>query len=116
MRTVSSTKGRLQALADRAIRAGDLLRTKVDVSRSAQNQALLESMDRRADLALRLQETVEGLSVVAISYYAVSLASYAAYPLASLMGLTKGELTAILTLPVVAVVWWMVKRIRSRMH
>ncbi|WP_299350006.1 DUF3422 domain-containing protein [uncultured Shimia sp.] len=116
MRTVASTKSRLEALADRAMRAGELLRTKVDVARSAQNQALLESMDRRADMALRLQETVEGLSVVAISYYAVSLASYAAYPLASAIGMSKGYLTALLTLPVVGLVWWMVRRIRKRMH
>ena len=38
-------------------------------------------MDKRADLQLRLQRTVEGLSVVAISYYAVSLAGYLLYPL-----------------------------------
>ena len=116
MRTVTSTKARLEALADRAMRAGDLLRTKVDVARSAQNQALLESMDRRADMALRLQETVEGLSVVAISYYAVSLVAYAAYPLANAVGLSKGNLTALVTLPVVGLVWWMVRRIRKRMH
>mgnify|MGYP001572742024 CR=1 FL=1 len=116
MRTVTSTKARLEALADRATRAGELLRTKVDVARSAQNQALLKSMDRRADMALRLQETVEGLSVVAISYYAVSLVSYAAYPLANALDLSKGMLTAIVTLPVVGAVWWMVRRIRKRMH
>lgn len=114
MRTVKSTERRLQALADRAIRAGDLLRTRVDVERSAQNQALLASMDRRADLQLRLQHTVEGLSVVAISYYAVSLAGYLVYPLTSVTGLNKGILTAIITLPVMGLVWWMVRRIRKK--
>jgi uncharacterized membrane-anchored protein len=69
-------------MAERAERAAELLRTRVDVERSAQNQRLLESMDRRADLQLRLQHTVEGLSVVAISYYAVSLAAYLLAPLA----------------------------------
>ncbi|MHC0054063.1 DUF3422 family protein [Actibacterium sp. D379-3] len=112
MRTVKSTEARLNAMAERATRAGELLRTQVDVARSAQNQALLESMDRRADLQLRLQETVEGLSVVAISYYAVSLAGYMAYPLAEPLGLSKGMLTAILTPLVVLVVWLMVRRIR----
>jgi len=116
MRTVKATQTRLQALADRAMRAGDLLRTQVDVARSAQNQALLESMDRRADMALRLQHTVEGLSVVAISYYAVSLASYALYPLSSAMGLSKGMGTAIITLPVVAAVWYGVRRIRRQVE
>ncbi|NOC84030.1 MULTISPECIES: DUF3422 family protein [unclassified Ruegeria] len=114
IRTVKSTERRLQALSDRAIRAGELLRTRVDVERSAQNQALLESMDRRADLALRLQHTVEGLSVVAISYYAVSLVSYLLYPLTA-SGISKGMLTAAVTIPVVAGVWYSVRRIRKRL-
>ena len=58
-------------------------------------------MDRRADLQLRLQRTVEGLSTVAISYYAVSLASYLAYPLAQVLGMGKEKMTAALVLPVV---------------
>lgn len=114
MRTVKSTQDRLATLSDRAIRVGELLRTKVDVARSAQNQKLLESMDRRADLALRLQETVEGLSVVAISYYAVSLAGYLAAPFADDLGLGKTEFKALLTVPVVLAVWLLVRRIRKR--
>jgi len=116
MRTVKSTKERLDAMSDRAIRAGELLRTRVDVERSAQNQALLESMNQRADMQLRLQKTVEGLSVVAISYYAVSLAGYLLYPLAAVLGLSKGMITALVTLPVVALVWWMIRRIREKME
>ena len=116
MRTVTATKERLSAMSERATRAGNLLRTRVDVERSAQNQALLESMDRRADLQLRLQRTVEGLSVVAISYYAVSLAGYLLYPVAGSLGLSKGMLTAAVTLPIVAGVWWMVQRIRRKLH
>lgn len=116
MRTVKSAEKRLGALADRAIRAGDLLRTRVDVERSAQNQKLLESMDQRSDLQLRLQRTVEGLSVVAISYYAVSLASYLVYPLTEATGISKGMLTALVTLPVILLVWWMIRRVRRRIE
>ncbi|TNJ42688.1 DUF3422 family protein [Phaeobacter sp. B1627] len=116
MRTVQSTEKRLAVLADRARRAGELLRTRVDVERSAQNQALLESMDRRADLQLRLQHTVEGLSVVAISYYAVSLVAYALYPLGDALDLSKSMLTAILTPVVIAGVFFMVRRIRKKLH
>lgn len=116
MRTVKSTEHRLVSLADRAIRAGDLLRTRVDVERSAQNQKLLESMDRRADLQLRLQRTVEGLSVVAISYYAVSLAGYVLYPLSDATGLSSNALRAIVALPVVLLVWWMIRQIRKQME
>ena len=116
MRTVKSAERRLAALSDRATRAAELLRTRVDVERSAQNQRLLESMDRRADQALRLQHTVEGLSVVAIGYYAVGLAGQALYPLAALAGLTKEALTAILVLPVLAAVWLGLRRVRRRLH
>jgi len=116
MRTVRSIEQRLQNMTARAARVGDLLRTQVDVDRSSQNQKLLESMDRRADLQLRLQKTVEGLSVVAISYYAVSLTSYAAYPLAAPLGLSKGMLTAVLTPIVVLIVWFAVHRIRKSME
>ena len=116
MRTVKSTEARLQSMSDRALRAGNLLRTRVDVERSAQNQALLESMDKRADLQLRLQRTVEGLSVVAISYYAVSLAAYMLYPLIEPMGVTQGVGTAIVTPIVVLIVWLLVRRIRNSIH
>lgn len=116
MRTVTSTQGRLQSMAERAIRAAQLLRTRVDVDRSAQNQKLLESMDRRADMQYRLQETVEGLSVVAISYYAVSLVAYLLYPLTDLIGVSKGVITAAVTLPVVLLVWLGVRRIRKKTH
>ena len=113
MRTVTATKARLDAMVERARRAGELLRTRVDVERSAQNQALLESMDQRAALQLRLQRTVEGLSVVAISYYAVSLASYLLYPVSEATGISKGVLTAGVTLPVVLAVWWLIRKLRE---
>ncbi len=111
MRTVKSAERRLQAMAERAIRAGNLLRTRVDVERSAQNQDLLASMDRRADAQLKLQRTVEGLSVVAISYYAVNLVSYMAYPFAP-AGWSQSLVTAALTPPVVLTVWFAIRRIR----
>ena len=115
MRTVKSSESRLQGMAERAMRAGDLLRTRVDVERSAQNQALLESMDRRADLQLRLQKTVEGLSVVAISYYAVNLVTYLLAPGAEQIDMPKVVLTAIATPVVILAVWALVRRLRKEM-
>jgi uncharacterized membrane-anchored protein len=113
MRTVKSAEARLKSMAERAQRAAELLRTRVDVERSAQNQKLLESMDKRADLQLRLQRTVEGLSTVAISYYAVNLAAYALEPLAHKVHLSHGALMALLTPLVLLGVWLMVRRIRN---
>jgi len=116
MRTVKSTERRLQSMTDRAFRAGELLRTKVEVDRSAQNQALLESMDRRAALQLRLQETVEGLSVVAISYYAVNLLAYLLAPVGAAVGVEKPWIAAALVLPVVIGVALTTRRIRKTVH
>ena len=55
-------------------------------------------------------------SVVAISYYAVNLASYLALPAAEPLGLSKAVVTAALTLPVVFLVWTMVRRIRRKIE
>lgn len=68
-----STSKRLRLLSERISNASQLLRTRVDISIERQNQALLTSMDLRAKIQLRFQETVEGLSIVAISTYIISL-------------------------------------------
>ena len=115
MRTVKSTEARLKAMSDRALRAGDLLRTRVDVERSAQNRDLLASMDKRSDTQLRLQRTVEGLSTVAISYYAVSLAMYILGPLEYQLGISKTVMAALVTPVVLIGVWAMVQRLRRHL-
>ncbi|MGR3491382.1 MAG: DUF3422 family protein, partial [Shimia sp.] len=112
MRTVQATERRLEAMSERAHRAGDLLRTRVDVERQSQNQSLLASMDKRSDLQLRLQKTVEGLSVVAISYYAINLVVYALAPFGAAVGITGIWFTALVTPLVVLGVWFAVRRIR----
>lgn len=76
--TCRAVSARQSALSDRIAHATVLLSTRVSVSREKQNQAVLQSMDRRANLQLRLQQTVEGLSVAAITYYIVGLVYYAA--------------------------------------
>jgi len=114
MRTVKASEARLHSLAERAMRAGTLLGTRVDVDRSAQNQRLLESMDQRADMQLRLQRTVEGLSVVAISYYAVGLVANMVVPVGEAVEISKGLVTALMTPPVVLAVWFLVRRVREK--
>ncbi|MEM9437581.1 MAG: DUF3422 domain-containing protein [Pseudomonadota bacterium] len=112
MRTVAATEQRIHEMSERSLRVGDLLRTSVDVERQAQNQKLLESMDKRADLQLRLQKTVEGLSVVAISYYAVNLVVYALGPVTEPLGFSTIVLFGLATPITVLGVWWMVRRVR----
>lgn len=113
MRTCESTAVRLASISTRANRAAQLLRTQADVAREEQNQQILSQMDKRAAQQLHLQKTVEGLSVVAVSYYAVSLAGYLFSPLAIPLGIDKVGLTGLLTLPVVGLVWWTIRRIRK---
>lgn len=116
MRTCRSVQGRMEALAERAKRAGDLLSTRVNVDRATQNALLLRSMDDRAAAQLRLQKTVEGLSVVAISYYALGLVAAALYPFGAQLGWSKEMVSAVAVIPVVAAVWWVVRRIRRGME
>jgi uncharacterized membrane-anchored protein len=68
-----STDARLTDVADRISRAVALSRVRVEVRREEDNQKLLAALAHRQGLQLRLQQTVEGLSVVAISYYALGL-------------------------------------------
>lgn len=73
MDTCQAIAERLDQLSRRVGRAASLLRSRVDLALEAQNRDLLASMDRRTRLQLRLQATVEGLSVVILSYYTVGL-------------------------------------------
>lgn len=113
MRTCRSIEERQANLSRKLARAATLLRTWVDVEVERQNRDLLGSMNRRAKLQLRLQQTVEGLSVAAVSYYVVGLAGYLAKGAAELgLPLKPAQATAIVVVPVVLAVWWLVRRIR----
>jgi uncharacterized membrane-anchored protein len=78
LRTCVATEARQASLSLRLSRADNLLRTRVDVELEKQNQQLLKSMNERTRLQLRLQTTVEGLSVAAITYCMTGLFSYLA--------------------------------------
>ncbi|CAE7822042.1 unnamed protein product [Symbiodinium necroappetens] len=117
MRTCESTQDRLDTLSRRVARAGQLLRTRVDVTLEAQNRDLLESMNRRAKLQLRLQETVEGLSVAAISYYLVSLVKYLAEGGESFgLPLTPNQITALSIPLVVGLIWFGMRRVKRALR
>ena len=113
MRTCEAVSERLENLSRRVARASDLLRTRVDIQLEAQNRDLLQSMDRRARLQLRLQETVEGLSVAAITYYLASLAGYLAKAVKAVGVPVNPDIATGVSIPIVAVlVWYGVRRLR----
>jgi uncharacterized membrane-anchored protein len=81
--TCKAVSARQEALSQRVAQSTQLLSTRVDIAREQQNQSVLESMNHRAMLQLRLQETVEGLSVAAVTYYIVGIVAYLAKGLAA---------------------------------
>eukprot|EP01037_Dinobryon_pediforme_P001843 gene1843-1873_t len=114
--TCDAVAARLDALSLRTARGANLLRTRVDVALEGQNAELLASMDRRAALHLRLQETVEGLSVVAISYYALALVGYGVKGLKA-VGLSMDPEIAVgvAVAPLTLLVWLALRRMKRRM-
>jgi uncharacterized membrane-anchored protein len=117
MATVEATSLRLTATAEHLGRAADLLRTRVDITTEAQSQELLRSLHRGQRMQLLLQETVEGLSIAAISYYVLGVIGY----------LAKGAKAAGLHLNVdlavggaspfvVAGVWWTLHRVAGHLR
>lgn len=115
MRTVSGLQERMNDLSRKLTRAVQLLRTRVDVDLEEQNRDLLESMNRRSRQQLMLQQTVEGLSVAAVSYYVIGLFGYVfkAAKEAHLMPLDANVATGLAVPVVLAGVFWLVRRIRN---
>lgn len=99
-RTGEAVSAQLDDLASRIDRASELLRTRIDLTLEAQNQDLLQSMNRRGQTQLQLQQAVEGLSVVAITYYLVGLVKSLAESLHALGWLTEPAAVAGLAVPV----------------
>lgn len=106
---------RQDALSQRVSRMSNLLRTRVEIEQQQSSQALLGTMNTRQGLQLKLQSTVEGLSVAAITYYIVGLVSYAAKGAQALGWPWGPETTAACAIPVVVVgVWWSLRRLHHR--
>lgn len=115
LKTCRSIANRQQGLVQRMIRSTQLLSTRVEVARQKQNQDLLASVNRRVQAQMRLQETVEGLSVVALTYYMVGLIGTLAGG-AAFFGLSFDKnLIMSLSIPLVALTaFWGIRRIKNR--
>lgn len=117
MATVQSTAQRLASLSERVTRTSALLRTRVDIATEAQNQQLLAKLTKGQELQLRLQSTVEGLSIAAISYYVVSLILYLGKAGKEAGLPVKPELLAGALIPLVLwSVWRTTKKIHETLH
>lgn len=102
MNTCRTAATRQEALSQRAARANQLLATRVDITREHQNQQLLESMNRRGKAQLKLQQTVEGLSIAAVTYYVVGLIGHAVGGLDALGYRLQPAVVMGISIPIVA--------------
>jgi uncharacterized membrane-anchored protein len=115
MNTCESMVRRQEALAERIGRTNDLLRTRVGIVQEQQNRRILESLNTRAAQQLRLQQAVEGLSVVAISYYSIGLVSYAGKALKTAgVPLNPDLLTGAMIPVLVGAVWLGLRRMHHK--
>jgi len=116
MNSCAAAARRQEELSARIERASALLRTRVDIAREEQSQKLLAAMERRGKIALRLQQTVEGLSVAAITYYAAGLVGYLLKPLKSLWPALNPDWVVAAAIPLLAFgVWRAVHRLRREL-
>lgn len=117
MGTCTLVNKKLETVSTRVERASSLLRTRVEISMEEQSRDLLRSMDKRADLQLRLQETVEGLSIVVLSYYLLGIIAYGLKGLKATGVKFDTELATGIAIPfVVALVFVSVHRLRGKIH
>lgn len=105
--TCTSVAQRQEALAKRIARSNDLLRTRVGIEQERQNRKILQSLDARAAQQLRLQQAVEGLSAVAISYYKLGLIGYAGKAMKAAGLPVNPDILQGVAVPVVILIVWM---------
>lgn len=114
LKTCDAFEERLDGLSERISRAGSLLRTQTEIQIQEQNRNLLASMDRRAQAQLRLQQTVEGLSVIAGTYYGVGLVGYLVKLLPDSHLPADISILQAASVPVIALlIWWVFYRMHQ---
>lgn len=115
MRSCEALLARQQKIAERIGNITELLRTRVDLTLQDQNSVVLRSIDARADAQLRLQQTVEGLSVAAITYYLLGIIDYLVKGTpVEMLGLSQNSVQAVIVIPVVLLVYFRLKKARDK--
>lgn len=113
--TYRAVSQRQRSVLEQMARATKLLSTRIDVARQHQNQSLLESMNRRAKTQLRLQTTIEGLSVAAVTYYVVGLIGTLAKGVASTGVPVNLAIVTAASIPIVGgLAYFGIHRLRAR--
>lgn len=114
MKTCRTFAQRLRETSHRVSRISQLLQTRVEIAREAQNSQLLASMEQRSKHQLHLQQAVEGLSIVAISYYGIGIAGYVFKAMKTMGLLHDVELATGIATPLILLsVAFMTRKIRN---
>lgn len=117
MNTCEAIARRQEALAERIAHTNDLLRTRVGIVQEQQNRKILQSLNTRAAQQLRLQQAVEGLSVVAISYYLAGLCNYAGKAMKAAGWPVNPDIATGMLVPLLTIgVWLGLRRMRRHIH
>ena len=117
IRTCNAVRERLEDLSRRISQTSSLLRARVELSMQGQNRELLASMNRRSETQLRLQQAVEGLSVVAITYYLMGLLSYVWEGILWAGWPWSKKLTFAFAVPVIMLIAWrIIHGVKRRVH
>jgi uncharacterized membrane-anchored protein len=115
VRTCAAHVQRQHELSMHAHRFASLLRTRIETRIEIQNTLVLESLERSATGQLRLQQLVEGFSVIALSYYAIGLLDHLIEGLAPSGTQSRvSTLLAILVPLVVVGMWWTIHHFKRR--
>jgi uncharacterized membrane-anchored protein len=114
MRNYRNFIERADVLAGQFTALGNMVRTRVSLNMEEQSLTTMQAMNRRVELQLILQRTVEGLSLIVLSYYLTGLAGYLFKALDAVMELPASpEILAAMTIPVwLAGVWIFTRRVK----
>lgn len=116
MNTCIATSERLERLGARTEQLASLLRARIDTRIENQNAEMLRSMEQSISMQARLQQLVEGLSAVALSYYALGIVKYALHAVPdTIQGASDEFLVGLLVVPVVGTAWCSMHWLKSRM-
>lgn len=116
MNTCLATNERIERIAHRTEQLASLLRARIDTRIENQNAELLRSMEQSISMQARLQQLVEGLSAVALSYYVLGLLKYALYAVPDdVLGVSDEFVVGLLVVPLVLGVWWTMHVLKDRL-
>lgn len=112
--TCEAVEKRQHSLSHKIARTIQLLDARINVDIQSQNKEVLASISQTARSQYKLQSTVEGLSTIAITYYALGIIGYFITGIADYLPLSKSMTLALLSPLVLLATWLSIRAIKNR--